>query len=166
MPEYQGGFLLDGGIHQIAVLRLLLGTDAQPATLSAYSSLLQKHLPPHDTITSIWQTKDGISGTFAISFGSTYAARDTTIIAEKGSVSIVSDKVIVRKFDGETTEKAVTWGDFGVKNEVAAWAASLEAGKPDPKQSPGEALADLELLEKMLQSGEEGGKVQNLTLQP
>ena len=156
---------MDGGVHQIAALRVLLGTEAAPAALTGYSALLQKHLPPVDTVTSVWQTKSGISGTFHMSFGSAHSKRDTTIIGEKGSVSIVGDNVVVRDADGKSTEKAFDWKDCGVTSEIAAWAAGIDAGKPDPLQSPEQALADLEILEKMLRSGEEGGKPQPLGFQ-
>lgn len=157
--------MLDGGIHQVAALRVLLGEEAQPASLTGYSALLQKHLPPVDTVTSVWQLKTGVAGTFHMSFGSTYSKKETTIVGEKGSVSIIGDNVVVRKVDGESTEKAFDWKDYGVKPEIAAWAASIEAGKADPRQSPEQALADLEILEKMLRSGEEGGKSQTLSFQ-
>lgn len=146
-------------------MRVLLGKEELPTSLSAYSSLLQKHLPPVDTLSSVWQTKSGISGTFAMSFGSTYSTKNITVIGDKGSVSIAGDNVIVRDADGEYTERAFDWGSYGVKNEIKAWAAALEAGKPDPRQSPEQGLADLEILEKMLRSGEQGGKVQELSLQ-
>lgn len=165
VPDYQGGFLLDGGIHQVAALRVLLGEEAQPASLAGYSALLQKHLPPVDTVTSVWQTKTGIAGTFHMSFGSTYSKKEITIIGENGSVSIIDDNVVVRKVDGESTEKAFVWEGYGVKPEIAAWAKGIEAGKPDPRQSPEQGLADLEILEKMLRSGEEGGKPQPLSFQ-
>jgi hypothetical protein len=53
----------------------------------------------------------------------------------------------------------------GVKQEVAAWAESLASGQANHRQSPEEALADLEILEKMLRSGEAQGKVQTLRYQ-
>jgi predicted dehydrogenase len=164
-PEYQGGFLLDGGVHFTAGTRLLLGEAAKPTALSAFTTLLQKHLPPVDTVNSIWLTKSGISGTFSISFGTSLSGGEYTIAAEKGSVTIVGSKVTVR--EGEENSGNVKVTEFkgegnGVKQEVAAWAQSLVDGKPDPKQSPVEALADLEILEKMLRSGESQGKIERL----
>jgi hypothetical protein len=48
---------------------------------------------------------------------------------------------------------------------VKAWAETIANGKPNPLQSPEEALADLEILEKMLKSGEGHGKMQSLQFQ-
>lgn len=167
-PEYQGGFLLDGGVHFVAGTRLLLGEDAKPTSLAAYTTLLQEHLPPVDTVNSVWHTKSGISGTFSVSFGTTLSGSEYAIACEKGSVTIVKSKVTVR--EGEENEGKFSEKDFpeeggGVKQEVAAWAHSIAAGKADPKQSPEEALADLEILELMLKSGEAQGKAFNLQYQ-
>ncbi|KAB8295170.1 hypothetical protein EYC80_007099 [Monilinia laxa] len=167
-PSYQGGFLLDGGVHFTAAGRLLLGEDAKPTTVVAFSTLLREHLPPVDTINSIWLTKSGISGTFSVSFGTTLSGPECTIACEHGSVTIIRSKVIVRK--GEEKERNSTEVEFteegsGVKQEVAAWAQSIMDEKPNPRQSPQEALADLEILEKLLRSGEEQGSSQSLQFQ-
>lgn len=78
-------------------------------------------------------------------------------------------KVIIQTGEGQdvkTVEKdfSDTEGN-GVKQEVAAWALSIAEGKANPRQSPQEALADLEILEKMLRSGEGHGKTESLQLQ-
>ena len=70
-PTHQGGFLLDGGVHFTAGLRLLLGTENSVTHLSAFSTQLQKHLPPVDTVDATMKTKSGAMGTFCVSFGST-----------------------------------------------------------------------------------------------
>ncbi|ESZ98482.1 hypothetical protein SBOR_1144 [Sclerotinia borealis F-4128] len=167
-PSYQGGFLLDGGVHFTAAARLILGEATRPTTVVAFSTLLREHLPPVDTINSVWLTKSGISGTFSASFGITLSGPEYTIACENGSVTVIRSKVIVRKGEekeGNSTEVEFTEEGSGVKQEVAAWAQSIKDGKPDSRQSPEEALADLEILEKLLRSGEEGGKSQSLQFQ-
>jgi len=165
-PTHQGGFLLDGGIHTVAGTRILLGSSAKPVALSAFTTLLQPHLPPVDTVNSIWLAKSGISGTFSMSFGTTFTGMEFNIACEKGTVSIVGNKVSVSETGGKPTEKDFPDQGSGVKQEVAAWAESLIAGKPNPRQSPDEALADLEILEKMLRSGEGHGKTESLQFIP
>lgn len=85
---------------------------------------------------------------------------------EKGTVTIVGSKVMVEETGGKPVEKEFPNEGSGVKQEVAAWADSLVAGKSDPRQSPEEAMADLEILEKMLKSGEGNGKTESLQFQP
>ncbi|ODN92763.1 NAD-binding Rossmann fold oxidoreductase [Cryptococcus wingfieldii CBS 7118] len=53
IPDYQGGFLLDGGVHWTAFLRTVLPPAARPASVVAFSSLHRAFLLPHDTIQAI-----------------------------------------------------------------------------------------------------------------
>lgn len=50
VPDYQGGFLLDGGVHWAAVLRCVLPPTYLPTTLTAHKALHRSHMPPHDTL--------------------------------------------------------------------------------------------------------------------
>ncbi|TVY47929.1 Uncharacterized protein LOCC1_G001632 [Lachnellula occidentalis] len=169
-PGYQGGFLLDGGVHFVAGARLLLGEEAKPVALTAYSTLLREQLPPVDTVNSIWLTKSGISGTFSVSFGTTLFGSEYTIACEKGSVSVEGSQVTVR--EGLEKDGKSSLVDFkergqgnGVEQEDAAWGEALAKGHTLPNQSPEQALADLEILEKMLRSGEAHGKSEKLQFQ-
>ena len=155
--------MLDGGVHFVAGTRLLLGEDARPTTVTAHTTLLQEYLPPVDTVNAIWQTKSGISGTFSVSFGIAASGTEYEIVGEKGRVTVGSAKVTVRL--GEEDRDNVT--EFkdegaGVKQEVAAWAKGIADGAPNPRQSPKQALADLEVVEKMLKSGDSQGKAESL----
>jgi predicted dehydrogenase len=151
-PTHQGGFLLDGGVHFVAGIRGLLGSSAAPKSISAYTALLQPHLPPVDTVYSIWLTRSGVLGTFSMSFGTTFSGLTFNVACEKGVVTISGKTVTLKETGKQPIEKHFPEQGSGVKPEVAAWAESLVAGKPDSRQSPEEALADLEILEKMLNS--------------
>lgn len=164
-PEYQGGFLLDGGVHFIAGMRMLLGPDAQVSKTSAFTQQLQPHLLPVDTVDATFKLANGSTGNFSVSFGTTFSGAEWSIACEGGSVAISGKNVTINPKDGEekVEEKPDELG--GVKQEVFAWAKSLVSGKADPQQSPEEALADLEVLEAMLQSGEKGGQPVELRCQ-
>lgn len=162
-PEYQGGFLLDGGVHFIAATRLVLeGAGAKPVKLSAFSAQLQEHLPPVDTVNATVQLSDGTSGTMSMSFGTTFSGSEYSFAAEKGTVTVQRGKVTVVR-DGKEDVKEFQDGS-GVKQEIAAWGKALSDGKPHPKQSGEEALRDLQVLEAMLRSGERGGVPMELDL--
>lgn len=68
-------------------------------------------------------------------------------------MSVARGKVSI----GNKTEEIQDEGS-GVPPEVRAWGEALAAGKANERQSPEEALADLELIEASLRSGEQGGK--------
>ncbi|RDI87373.1 hypothetical protein Vi05172_g2898 [Venturia inaequalis] len=164
-PRYQGGFLLDGGVHFIAGMRVLLGPENEPIKVSAFSSQLQKHLPPVDTIDAVWQLKSGISGTFSCSFGTTFEGDEYAVSCEKGTVVVSKGCVTVKPLPGsgvDAVEGRDLWNGPGVQEEIDAWAAGISSGEVDRRLSPQEALLDLKILEAMLRSGENGGVVKEV----
>lgn len=161
VPEYQGGFLLDGGVHMVAGLRLILGSTEKVATVSAQSYLQQSYLPPVDTVDAVVKTDSGATGAISISFGSPFSRHAYEFACEKGSVALNFDDVTVND-----VKHTVPFDGRGVSAEVAEFATSIANGRPvEKRQSPEEALADLELLEQMLQSGEKQGQPVQLHLQ-
>lgn len=147
-PEYQGGFLLDGGIHFIATLRLLLGEDAgKVEKVSAFTCQLQEHLPPVDTANVTLKCKSGISGVFEMSVGTTFQGGGFAVACENGTVTILRDSVVTADKEGhETTRDFRNEGFGGVKNEIKTWAEGIETGKWNLRLSPEEALKDLEIV--------------------
>lgn len=158
MPEYQGGFLLDGGIHYIAAMRQILGPENGICRVSAFTGQLQAHLPPVDTVDAVLRAQSGVSGTFSVSFGTTARGGGYGIACEMGTVTAMRGRVVVTR-DGVEGEETFEFPDegAGVRQEVQAWAEGIAGGTMDLRLSPDEALKDLELLEAMLRSGEQGG---------
>jgi predicted dehydrogenase len=102
-----------------------------------------------------------------MSFGTSFTpGAEYTFACENGVVTVGRSKVTVTPV-GEKEGKTTNFPDegSGVHQEVKAWAQSLLDGKPDPMQSPEQALGDLEIMEKMLRSGESSGKTETLQLQ-
>jgi predicted dehydrogenase len=163
-PEYQGGFLLDGGVHHAAATRLFLAGASRPESVRAYTTQTQEFLPPIDTTMAIIKTKSGGIGTFQLSSGSLLSAFEWDVACERGTVKVLGEKVTIKPTGGDETTKEFERGS-GVAEEVAAWAKALVAGKPDPLQAPEEALADLEFMEKIFRSGEQDGAPQTYELQ-
>jgi predicted dehydrogenase len=163
VPEYQGGFLLDGGVHFVAGVRALLAPlDEKIVRLSAFTTLLRPQLPPVDTVHAILKTASGNSGTLCISFGAQYkSGLEFEVVTENGSVKMTPGDVQVVSSSGG--EKSETKKDFkfnaAVLPEIEAFAKSLQANVRDERQSPEESLADLVILQRMLESGEEEGQV-------
>ncbi|KAH1298513.1 hypothetical protein KXX48_003115 [Aspergillus fumigatus] len=160
-PGYQGGFILDGGVHVVAALRLILGSNDPVATISAQSCLQQQHLPPLDTVNAVMKTKSGATGVLSLSFGSAFDDSVFEFDCEGGVVALNSDTLTIK---GESNELA--FDGRGVSREVAVFATTIASGgSVDKRQSPEEALADLEIMEKMLTSGERDGERQTVELQ-
>lgn len=107
-----------------------------------------------DTISAALKLKNGSTGTINMSFGTTFKCSEYAVATEKGVISCTGYGEV--KVGDEA--KAVKNEKSGVPPEIRAWGEGLVAGKPNPEQSPEEALADLEIMEGCLRSGEQGGK--------
>ncbi|KAJ5414321.1 hypothetical protein N7509_000948 [Penicillium cosmopolitanum] len=157
-PTHQGGYLLDGGVHYVAGLRLLLGEepDNQVASISAFTNQIQPYLPPVDTADAILKTRSGTTGVFQISRGTSLRADEWTISCSNGWIKIENEKVTISR-SGQTEVVTISNERTGVPPEIRAWGQSLLEGKARSDQEPETALADLELIELMLKSGSRGG---------
>ena len=160
VPTHQGGFLLDGGVHFIAALRMILGKNEPLVSIAAHTAQLQEHLPPVDTIEATAKTKGGALGNISISFGTTNKGTEYSIGSQEGSVSVSPGSA---KIDDK--EEKIEEEGSGVAPEIRAWAQGIVEGKSNALQRPREALADLEVIEACLRSGEQGAKVIELKYQ-
>ncbi|KAJ9611494.1 hypothetical protein H2200_004678 [Cladophialophora chaetospira] len=169
VPEYQGGFLLDGGVHFIAGLRYLLSSIGEDITaLAAFTALIQPNLAPVDTVHAILASESKRSGTFSVSFGSAFKSGfEIEVVTTKGRVSVTPTSVTVACLD-ESKSKKEQKEDFpfsaGVAKEVEAFATSIQSGKVDPRASPQQAARDLEIIQSMLESGKDAGSFKRLSL--
>ncbi|KIJ28562.1 hypothetical protein M422DRAFT_189558, partial [Sphaerobolus stellatus SS14] len=115
VPDYQGGFLLDGGVHSAAVLRTAL--PSHPIALSGYVSLVQPYLAPTDTLTVVAQSSDGSHGTFELSKAAPTPSRKAA-----------SPNFKVTGTEG-WIDLSLKWGEGGAKFEVTLWKRVEKAGE-------------------------------------
>lgn len=85
-PEHIGGFLSDGGVHQLALLTEVLG---EVESLSGLTRQLQEQSGTDDVLFSTLKLKSGVIGTFT--YGSAFGATDKStyfkIFGKNGSVT-------------------------------------------------------------------------------
>ena len=91
------------------------------------------------------KTKTGITGTFSVSFGTTLTGSEWTVACDGGTVSI-SSSTITTVIDGKEEKKEIKDEKSGVPPEVRKWGEALVAQTQNQRQTPEEALADLELV--------------------
>lgn len=147
VPSYQGGFLLDGGVHFTAGLQVLLGEEDAVERVAAFSTKNQEHLPPVDTVNAILKTKKGTTGGLIISFGTTFSNFEYSVACEGGVVTLGRGGVVVKRVGEETEEKKEFPDDKnGVGQEIQAFATAIIKGEPDERQAPELGYKDLELV--------------------
>jgi predicted dehydrogenase len=114
------------------------------------------------------ETTNTRTGIFSVSFGTKFAdAFEIMMVTDTCCVTVRPTEVVVKSENAvgvETVNTDEVQMSHGVVDEVAAFAEAIltEWADLDSRISPGEALADLEVLEAMLRSGEAGGLVENL----
>ncbi|CAK7206611.1 hypothetical protein SEUCBS139899_009411 [Sporothrix eucalyptigena] len=159
VPEYQGGFLLDGGVHQTAMLRYVSGQEV--VETHGYARQVAPHLPPLDTVNAGISLSGGGTGTFSMSFASTRRATELVIIGSKGSFHLTDGPeggyaLTLDLLSGEKRQEVIKTN--GVDLEIAAFLEAVRAGKAQSRSGPEEALNDLAIIESLCQGG---GKVNN-----
>lgn len=163
---------MDSCIHFVAILRYLLAANGQEIDItSTYTKLLDPALPPIDSVFSLLQTDQGVSGQFSFSLGIPSLDGITyEIVTDQGNIVVDGPAVVVTTpiptstSSGSSSSPKLTekrYEDpmtFGVPEEFAAFEALLQGKELDARISIEEALADLRLLETMVQSGEQNGR--------
>lgn len=146
---FQGGFILDAGVHHVATLRMLLG---EIASVSAYVAQHRADLPPADTLTATLEFDSGAIGTYALTFAASVRGEDMLqIVGDQGSLDVSGQSVKLRKGKDTTVN---SYAEDGVRLELQAFAESIRAGVPH-HNTPEQAVQDVAVIEAMLRSAAE-----------
>ncbi|KAJ7594049.1 oxidoreductase family protein [Mycena floridula] len=158
IPDYQGGFVLDGGVHTIAALRTMLPLPM--ISVSAYSSLNKSYLVPVDTVHAVATTAT-FHGLIELSFGNPIKAKAKTdsyvITGSKGWIAVNNDGIQLN--DTSNNAEHFPFGAMsGVERELANFFDAV-AGKPANEEwgNPLETLKDVAWIQAALNS--KGSKV-------
>ncbi|MEZ4555900.1 MAG: Gfo/Idh/MocA family oxidoreductase [Caldilineaceae bacterium] len=85
------GLVLDGGVHHMAVLRLLMGEISHVA---AMTQQLAPDLPPLDTMTATLRFADGAQGVYTVSYAlDGRAPQPVVITGDDGVMSVYRDQI-------------------------------------------------------------------------
>lgn len=168
-PEHIGGFLSDGGVHQLALVTHLLGNFD---TVSALTKQVHEQSGTDDIVFSTVKLVDSdVIGTFT--YGSSFGATDKSVFlkiyGKNGSIEVqLSDKkhpvVKVQLGDSaETAEKQVVYevendDSFGVDAEFKSFhEAVLKGDKNLYKGTPRVAFHHLACVAAFLESSAKNG---------
>jgi predicted dehydrogenase len=148
--SFPGGFVLDTGVHHVAILRMILGEIIQ---VSGFSRLASPDLPPVDTLAATLHFAGGTLGAYLV----TYAAAAPWpprlhITGTRGALQVQRKEIEVHT--GGRTERIECSGFDGVEKEWLDFAHAIRSGGPFVN-TPAEALADLIVVEAMLAAATE-----------
>jgi predicted dehydrogenase len=150
-----GGFIMDGGIHHLAALRLILGEITEVSAIIGQNS---PELPPADTVAATLRFAGGTMGVYLATYATGAPWPPQLHIGGSAGSLRVQRKEIELTRAGKT-ERIETAGFDGVEKELIAFAESIRSGAPH-RNSPNEAFADLAVVEAILDSAAKGHPVQ------
>ncbi|KZV56445.1 hypothetical protein F511_08343 [Dorcoceras hygrometricum] len=167
--SFEGGFILDMGVHFIAGLRMLVGCEI--TSVSALTSHVDGTLPPPDNISSTIQLENGSSGVFVMVVSSKSPKVLWRVVGLKGTIQVERGNIdgkhgyTVMLFTGDGGNKSWFYPFSGVTDELKTFLAdtSLATMKKDQsfpvehRLSFLEGARDVAVLEAMLESGRRQG---------
>ncbi|KAL2359721.1 hypothetical protein RJZ56_007428 [Blastomyces dermatitidis] len=153
-PGYQGGFVLDAGVHFVALVRMVAGQEI--VETKSFTAQFAPHLRPLDTVNAALRFSKGAQGTLSISFAAATYIADFVFIGTAGVLTVkcagVDTTVRVEGGDRNVVSEEVFPADGNV-NEIRAFVQAIAAGKGDRAGSPREALADVAVIESVCAGG-------------
>ncbi|XP_078443336.1 NAD(P)-binding Rossmann-fold superfamily protein isoform X2 [Wolffia australiana] len=163
-----GGFILDMGVHYIAGLRMVAGSEV--ATVSAAARHVDASLPPPDNLCAQFKLANGCPGILVITISSPSPRLFWRFVGSKGTVQV--ERGVVGKQHGYTVLFYPSGGSCqssfhpfcGVTEELKAFFHDIDisqiegrAYNADSRSSFVEAARDVAVLEAMLESSEKDG---------
>lgn len=154
-PRHTGGFVTDAGVHNIAVLRLLLGefTMGRAFTASVFPAI-----GTPDTFSLQFAMDSGVGGVLNLYFRACGLWENTLhILGDKGTLTVGRESFILRRENEPDREEDARDG-MGYREEFEAFYRAIRQGEA-VVSSFGEAYRDLEILLRAIESAKTGDMV-------
>ncbi|MDP4181919.1 MAG: Gfo/Idh/MocA family oxidoreductase [Bacillota bacterium] len=124
--QYPGGFITDGGVHNIAVFRDLFG---EIHSGKAITKSINPELGEIDSMSFLFNTSSNVSCVFNYYFRSNgYQERKLKILGTEGSMIIEDRDIIIKKKDSPDIKETVQSGG-GYKEEFENFYDAIRNGK-------------------------------------
>jgi predicted dehydrogenase len=169
VPNYQGGYLLDGGVHEICKLRMMFGEVEE---VTAFTHQFKQDLPPADTLTCSLRFKSGVLCTFTYTFTSSSPTialatvpHDIMITGSSGSIHAKNNEIVLNFTDsaGEVQRHVTSieneLGQLSIRREIESFAlAALGDNHTNgfAMYTPEQALQDVAVIQALLESAKSG----------
>lgn len=152
--SFPGGFLLDGGVHDMAAMRAIMG---EVDSVSAFVTQVRADLPPADTLSATLRFASGAFG----SYTKTFAAAGpwdhfAHVVGERGALRVNTGLLEVTAGGLKTSEP------FDIDNvhaELVDFARVIQEGGV-LSNTPAQGLQDVAILEAMFESARVGQAVE------
>lgn len=148
---FMGGFLLDGGVHHVAALRLIAG---EIAAVSAFAAANRPDLPPADTLAAALRFASGALGSYTVTFALEYTGPhpDLTLVGERGVLAVSRTGLTMTTAAGSQHQAL---SSRAVEREYSAFADAVQHGIPH-RNTPQAALVDVQVIDALLTAARTG----------
>ncbi len=152
--SFPGGFILDGGVHQMAAMRAIMG---EVESVAAFTTQVRPDLPPADTLSATLRFQSGAFGIFSITFAAGVAGdSQIQVVGDRGALKVSFDRVELTTRD---QTRSLTFAGDAVQAELSDFGRAVQRGG-ETSSPPREALRDVAVLEAMFESSRTGQTVQ------
>lgn len=149
--QYPGGFITDGGVHNIAALRLWFGDIVSG---KAFTKSVNRAIGELDSMSFQFHTESGMDGVFNVFFSSNgYAENRIIILGSEGSLVIEGNKILIKRTGKEDHAETIE-DDGGYKGEFEDFYQAIREKHP-VVSSFSQACRDLEIIIGALESAEQ-----------
>lgn len=148
--QYPGGFIMDGGVHNIAVLRDWFGNITSGC---AFTKSINPEIGKLDSMSFQFSTERHVDGVFNVFFSSNgYAENRIIILSSEGSL-VIEGNTITLKQAGAADRVETIDDDGGYQCQYEDFYDAIRTGKP-VKSSFSEGYQDFVTIVKALESAE------------
>jgi predicted dehydrogenase len=145
--QYPGGFVTDGGVHYIAVLRDLFG-EIKP--LAAFKKTINPAIGALDSLSLQFAASANVHGVFNLFFSSNgYLQDQLLILGANGSLIIENNQLTIKRDHQVLNTKQFT-DDMGYVEEYQDFWEAIQGG-PSVRSTFAEGYADLETVIRALE---------------
>ncbi|XP_028780049.1 uncharacterized protein YMR315W isoform X2 [Neltuma alba] len=166
--NFNGGFILDMGVHYVAGLRMLVGCEV--LSVAAMTSHVDTSLPPPDNISCVFHLENGCSGVFVMVVSSSSPKILWRVVGINGTVQIERGfqgrhGYLITFYGADGQSKSSFFPFSGVTEEFKAFINDVSQStlkkesqfEAEPRLSFAEGARDVAVLEAMLESGARQG---------
>ncbi len=152
-PKHVGGFLSDGGVHHMAVLRAIFGEVSEVA---GFVSKVNDHIGGEDTMVLNMLFENGVIGSYSVSYGLRAPAhKSLKIYGTHGKMKATPREIEIIKENEEIERHAAPMVNL-FEEEFKEFYNAIVQGSRIQRGSPESALKDLALIEAGIHSARIG----------
>ena len=142
--KYPGGFITDGGVHNVAALRLLLGDIVSGG---AFTKSINRAVGKMDTMSFQFATRRGINGVLNIFCSAVgYNEHRLVILGSRGTM-VIEENIITIKKPGKPDDQEFVEDDGGFLEEFTNFFAAIR-GRQKVLSTFADGYRDLETILK------------------